>query len=384
MGRANDVVVIGGGIVGAGVAYYLAKRGVGVTLVDRGDLLSGASRAGIGGISLATKTIGAKLDLARLSVELYQGLSDELSEDIEFRVEGGMIAAESESEAEVMRKRCDEYRAAGVDTRWVDAQEVHELQPAFAPHVLGAQYTADDAHVNPMALTLAFARKARQLGATIQTFSPVKGIRVQGGKVYGVCGTDWEIATHTVVNAAGPWARHVAQMVGLDLPVVPRKGEVLITEPAPHIITGVICNATYLLSKKPPAGAPSTAMVAGVVAAQAARGTLVLGSTRQYVGFDRTSSVEAAYELARQTVRLVPAIGKLHMIRQYAGLRPAAPDGLPILEKSERVQGYVIAAGHEGDGIALAPATGHVITQLITGEMPPEGLAAFSSQRFQS
>ncbi len=125
-------------------------------------------------------------------------------------------------------------------------------------------------------------------------------------------------------------------------------------------------------------------MTAGVYTAQARRGNLVVGSTRQFAGYDRGSSYRAIQKLVRQTTALIPPVAKLHVLRSYAGLRPASPDGWPILGRAAELPGFVLATGHEGDGIALSPITGKHIADLITGHIAEDVLAPFSPQRFSS
>ena len=379
-----EVVVIGGGIIGVSVAYYLAKRGVDVALVEKGDIASGTSSHCMAGLQLCTKTIGPKLDLAVESVKLHHGLEEELGADLEFKEEGGMIVAQTEDEVEFVASRVTQYERAGIEMEFLDAKECRTRQPVLTEHVTGSLYSPRDCEVNPLYLSLAFVRQAKRLGAKVYPFTLVTGIRVQDAAITSVATVKGEIPTRTVVNAAGPWAPSIARMVGLDLPIAPRRGQILVTEPAPPLFDGLVLSADYLLSKKMP-GAGKDAhggMLSGLVTNQVHRGNCLIGSTRSFAGFDIGNTYKGIQMLVRNSVRLIPMLGDLHIIRSYAGLRPATPDGLPIMERSPELPSLITAAGHEGDAIALAPITGSLIAQLITGEMNEDRLAPFASARF--
>lgn len=385
MTPSAEVVVIGGGVIGTSITHSLAKRGVDVVLVERGDIGSGTSSACQGGISLSTKTLGPKLALAVESLKIHHMLQEELGQDLGFRNEGSMIVAQTEGEVEFLISRTAQYRDAGIDVRFLDAEETRAMQPALSDHVLGSMYSCLDCQANPMKLNLAFARKAKELGAEIHTFNPVTGLKADGGAITAVITSKGEIETSTVVNATGAWAPSIAKMVDLELPIVPRRGQILVTEPTPPFLNGMVLAADYLLSKKMPSSGKKSKgkMMAGVIAIQTETGNFLLGSTRSLAGFDRRNTHEGIIELARRGIQLVPPLGKLHIIRTYAGLRPATPDGLPILERSPQLPGFIVAAGHAGDAIALSPITGEKIAQLITGEIGEEALAPFASSRFK-
>ncbi len=386
MPRGADVVVVGGGIIGVSVAYYLAKRGVEVALVDQGDIASGTSSHCMAGLQLCTKTIGPKLELAIEGIRLHHGLEEELGEDLEFRESGGWIVAQNEAEADFVASRVAEYVRAGVDMEFVEKSDCHARQPVLADHVTGSLYSPRDCLVNPLYLTMAFMRQAQRLGASIYPFHRVTGLELRDHSICSVTTDAGEIPTHSVVNATGPWAPNIAQMAGLNLPIVPRRGQILVTEPAPPLWNGLILSADYLLSKKMPSSGSDIPgpMLSGVVTNQVERGNCLIGSTRCFAGYDIRNTYEGIQALARNSARLIPAIAELHIIRSYAGLRPATPDGLPIIERSTKVPGFITAAGHEGDAICLGPITGLRVAELITGGIEDEVLAPFATRRFDS
>lgn len=368
-----DAVVIGGGIIGTAVAYYLAKRGVGVELVERKGIASGTSSACADALVLQTKAPGPKLSLATESVRIYRGLSEELDYDLEFRNEGGMIVALTQAEVEYISELAARLRAGGVPVELLDNRGAREAQPALTPAVLAATHCALDCHLNPLRVSAGFARAAARLGARIRLGTEVTGIELQNGRVVAVLTSQGRIDTPAVINAAGVWAPAVARMVGLDLAVVPRRGQILVTEPLPPIVRGRVFGARYLmgkLKKLPGAGGGGVdSYSSGMAVGQQASGNFLIGATREFVGHDTSTTYEAITDLARQTVELLPSLRDVQILRAFAGLRPAAMDGMPTIKRYPEPEGFVVAAGHEGDGICLAPITGQIVADIVAGQI---------------
>ncbi len=379
-----EVVVVGGGVIGTSVAYQLAKRGVEVALVERAGLAAGTSSACAMGVQMQTKTPGPKLTFALESLAIHRTLEDELGRDLEFDNRGGMIVAETASEAEYVKARVADLQAHGLEIYFLDRDQARERQPALGAHIYGSSYCPDDSVINPLYLVVALVEAATRLGARIYTHTPVTELKARGGRIERVVTAAGEIEAEAVVNACGIWAPELARMAGLDLPIVPRRGQIFVTEPAPPFIEGMVLAAQYLMSKKMPSGdgAEEDKLPAGVVSYQTRRGNFLVGSTREFVGFNHHVNYEGLRKLVRGTVRLMPMTRHLHVIRTFAGLRPASPDGLPILERSSEIPNFYIAAGHEGDGIALSPITGVRMAELITGQIEESVLAPFASSRF--
>jgi len=359
-----DVVVIGGGVIGTAITYYLAKYGIDVWLVERDDIASGTSSAAASGVALQTKPPGPKLNLARASVELFH------------------TVAETEVELDLIKEKSANASKSGVEMAVLSATETLERQPHLGHHIVGATFCADDSTVNPYLLAFTFARAAQRKGAKLVTNTPVTGITRQDDRITAVQTVQGEIKTETVVNAAGPWAPKLAALANVSLPITPRKGELFVTAPGPPLLRGTVISASYLLSKALPAGAEEMKMSVGLWAGQTCRGNLLIGSTREFSGYDRSSTYPGMEALMAQTARLIPAAANLHILRFYAGLRPSTPDGLPILGRAPELPGFVFANGHEGDGVALAPITGKHIADLLTGRISEQALAPFSPGRF--
>jgi glycine/D-amino acid oxidase-like deaminating enzyme len=382
-----DVVVIGGGIIGAAITYYLAASGAAVTLLERNDLSSGTSGACGGSVTLQTKRTGPVLAVALESQRLYCGLSDELAYDLEYQQDGSLIVAETDVELEYLATLNAAQKATGLDMTWLDAAAASEWGEGLGPSVRGASFCSTDAEVNPLKVVFGFAEAARRHGARICTNTEVTGVRIDRGRVTAVQTDRGAITTQSVVNAAGVWSPAIGQLAGANLPVRPRRGVVIVTEPAPFRVLGTLFSTKYLTSKRHLDSASTPAsngdvVSGGLVLAETAAGNLLVGSSREFAEFDTRVPAGIIAFIAREAVRLLPTIAHVRMIRAYAGLRPFSPDGLPIIGNMPGIEGFVVATGHEGDGVALAPWTGKTVAQLITTAERPEHLAPFDPQRF--
>ena len=186
------------------------------------------------------------------------------------------------------------------------------------------------------------------------------------------------VATPVVVNAAGPWSGVVAQRLGSALPVRPRRGRILVTEPIPAVIRHKVYEADYVGAVvSDAAGRQCSAVVEGTAA-----GTVLIGSSRDVAGFSARPDPAALAEMARRAISLFPFLAAVRAIRAYTGFRPASPDHLPVIGADPAVPGLFHATGHEGAGIGLAPATAELITALIDGARPPVDAAPFTPARF--
>lgn len=368
-----DAVVIGGGIIGTAITYYLAKMGLQVELVERRGIAAGTSSACADALVLQTKAPGPKLTLARESVEIYRELSEELDCDLEFRNEGGMIVALNQAELDYVEGLVAKLRDGGVPVELLDSKGAREIQPALTPRLLASTYCALDCYLNPLRVSPGFARAAQRLGARVRLGAEVTGVDVQNGRVVGVLTSLGRIDTPMAINAAGIWAPAVARMVGVDLSVVPRRGQILVTEALPTVVRGRVFGAKYLMGKlqklegdgTTSAGSYSSGMAVG----QQPHGNFIIGATREFVGEDVSTSYEAITDLARQTVELFPILHKVQIIRAFSGLRPAALEGVPTIKRYYKPEGFIVAAGHEGDGICLAPITGKIVAEIAAGHI---------------
>lgn len=368
-----DVVVIGGGIIGACCAYYLSLAGLSVHLVERGALASGCSGACQFGIGHINTGIGRDLTVA--SGKLWASLAEQLPLDIEYEHVGNIYIADNPHGMRALERTAQLVQSGGMRCQLLDAKALHELEPHLSPELVGGLLFPDDAKVQPILATLAFAKAAQEKGATIQTFTTVTGIELSANKaVMAVHTTAGRIPTRTVVAAAGAWSASIGEMVGLKIPIIPRKGHIVVTEPVPPMINTYLLDASYFEAVEEDAQRIAVAMVLG----QTRSGNILLGSSRQFAEFDRSVDYKVVHSMIKRCLRFLPALTDIHAIRIYAGLRPYTPDLLPIIDQADEVLGFYIAAGHEGEGITMGPITGKLISQMITGQeldLPVEELS---------
>jgi D-hydroxyproline dehydrogenase subunit beta len=370
--RSSDVVVVGAGVIGTAIAYYLAKAGTRVTVVERRGVGLEASGANVGlvtlfsGHSFDEPDPGPVYELTRASAEAYVTLGDEVGVDIEYERCGGVVFALTEEKLAVIRRAYDGYRRHGVPIEWLDARGVRDCEPAFySDRILGGVFCPLNGQVNPLMLCRALAQGARRHGAHFLLGTSVQSIRCERGRVSAVQTGAGDIACQSVVDAAGAWAADVAAMVGVKLPVVPARGQIILTEPVPRFIRRVVSGSE-----------PS--------ARQTRRGNVIIGSTVEHAGFDKNVTSDTVAEFAREILPHYPRLRGLTAIRSWAGLRPASPDHKPIIEAVAAPAGFYLAAGHSRRGICYAAGTGRLVTELITGRSPSIPLEGFGQSRFAS
>jgi sarcosine oxidase subunit beta len=366
--KSADVVVIGGGVIGCSVAYHLAKRGIDVTIVERDDIASGTSGACDKAVLLQSKNPGLHLEMALESVKLFPQLQRDLDTDIEFKNNGGMIVIKTQEQWQVMQEFVERQKKVGLKVELLGREQALQRQPAFAQDIVGSTYSPMDGEVNPINLTLGFFRGAKKYGAKPLLSTEVRGIKVEKDRVSSVLTTGEEILTRFVVNACGVYAPVIGRMVGVDIPIIPRRGQIIVTEPVPPLIHGDVNCARYITAKFKPellGNDENAGLGIGLSLGQTENGNLLIGGTREFVGYDRRTTHRALRAILKHAVSLVPALKDISIIRSFAGLRPYTSDGLPILGEVENLKGFIMAAGHEGDGIALSAVTGKIISEII-------------------
>ncbi len=379
-----DVVIVGAGIIGSSCAYFLARSGLKVCVVERAGLAGGTSGSGEGNILVSDKDPGPELDLARMGCTLWKQLAEELSYDFEFEEKGGLVVAETESHLQSLHRRVSELQAEGVEASMLDDAGMREAEPNMARDLAGAAWFPQDCQVQPMLACAALMKAAISAGATLLDHTEVVAIeRDHTGAICVVSTTQGNnisnISTPRVVNAAGPWSRMVAAMVDYDLPVLPRKGHIVVTEPLPKLVHHKVWEASYTDAVNSNEAATQVASV--VEGTQS--GTILLGSSRQLVGFDPTIEVEVVRAIAARAVRYFPFLASVHALRAYVGFRPFSPDHLPIIGEVEEVPGFFVNTGHEGAGIGTGPICSQLLAQTILGETPALDMTPFRAGRWE-
>jgi glycine/D-amino acid oxidase-like deaminating enzyme len=374
------VVVVGAGMVGAATAAHLAATGRSVCVVDRAGPLGGTTAAGEGNILVSDKLPGPEFALALRSVRLWHAFAAELENgaDIEFEPKGGIVVAHDQAQLAALDDLAGRQRANGAEASALDPAALRDAEPRISDRLAGGVAYPQDAQVQPMRAALAYLARARRDGARMIGGAEVIALETGGGATLAVVTSRGRVAAPVVVNAAGPWSGAVARRLGSALPVTPRRGHILVTEPLPPLVRHKVYEADYVGAvASDSAGLECSAVVEGT-----ASGTVLIGSSREFAGFSRAPDPAALAEMARRAIALFPVLGRVRAIRAYTGFRPASPDHLPVIGADPAVPGLYHATGHEGAGIGLAPATAELLTALIDGATPPVDPVPFAPARF--
>ncbi len=404
MKESANVVIIGGGVIGCSLALSLARRMSGVVVIEREGIASQASGANYGMVWQQTRIPRLDLILTRFSRRMYEELiSEEFDLDIEYETTGGMTVFHTPEQRTVMELVVKQKESQGVPVRMINAHEVHELEPALSPDILGATYCSEDAHLNPLLTTLAFGNAARRHGAEIRTHVAVTGIRIEKGRVVGVLTDRGEIETRIVVNAAGSWGRQVGKMANVEAPVFPQRLQSMVTETLPYRVLNRVIQGgrrgtpeemehpekvlSFAIELPQGAGEESLprerledSIFPYIKPTRA--GNFVIGTTSEFVGHDRGVLPQALHLMAQRTVEILPMLKDLHIIRSWANFVPFTFDSLPILGEVPELEGFILATGH-AHAMAHAPSTAEALAELIVNGKPSISIDEASILRFR-
>ncbi|WP_426301325.1 NAD(P)/FAD-dependent oxidoreductase [Arthrobacter sp. R-11] len=381
--RGSDVLVIGAGVIGAATAYFAAQQGLSVTVLDKGLPASGTSSACEGNILVSDKELGPELELTRYSLGVWHNDLAEHKKLWEFESKGGIIVASRESSLASLNRVMAVQKGFGVDVEELDQAALREAEPHISPEALGGASYREDCQVQPMLVAAHLVRLATVAGARFIADTPVtafmrSGSGRDGGRVTGVRTPRGDFPAGAVVNCTGTWAGELAAMAGVEVPVLPRRGFVMVTEPLPPMVRHKVYAAEYIDN----VGSSDAGLQASPVVEGTPAGSILIGSTRERVGFDHTVSTAALGLLARNATSLFPFLERVKAIRHYHGFRPYCPDHLPVIGHDERAPGLWHAAGHEGAGIGLSAGTGKLLAQALAGLTPDMDLSPFAPARF--
>ncbi|MCP3780145.1 FAD-binding oxidoreductase [Paenibacillus sp. MZ03-122A] len=369
---AADLVIVGGGIIGTAIAYYVAKTGMKVVLAERGEIAGGTSSRCDGNILAIDKEPGFDSRMSLVSQELVAELARELEDEFEYRAPGSILVCENDREMQAAEQWVTRQQQEGLQFRMLDQQDLREEWPHLAKDLPGGLECATDSTVNPVLMTYALARAACLMGARLLPRTPIQSVlKDEGGNVCGVETPNGVIHAGAVVLAAGVWTRSIGHSLGLDLPIMPRKGHILVSARMPSIGNRKVMEFGYLMSKF--GGQRSVDELyekygVALVFEPTASQNILIGSSRQFVGMDTGVDQQVIRLIARRAIRFFPALANVPLMRAYTGLRPWTPDHLPIVSAVDEVPGLYIASGHEGDGISLAAVTGKLVTEMVRGE----------------
>jgi len=380
--QRTDVLIIGGGIIGCSIAYFLRTQGIEVMVIEREEIAAEASSAAfgmlspLGGLSGPAPFTDLILESWSLFATLIPALEAASGVDIQYQQIGCLHVALEADEVEPLRKLLQVGQARDIEMQWLTGDEARKLAPQLSPQVLLAVYIPEVGSIQAGAMTRAYAGAARRLGARFSEQTQATGITAHGARVMGVRIASGEtIYCNHLVIAAGAWSAHCQQWLGVALPVSPVKGQILsLRQPEPPL--------KHVLSLGPSAALLKHGLGAGVGLIPKANGTICVGSTREWVGFDKSLSAGGVAALLNGALRLTPSLENAPIVNMWTGLRPWSADGYPILGRVPGWENVIVATGHGGIGFEASPMTGKTIADLVTTGQIPERLRAFGMERF--
>lgn len=373
MANTADVIIVGGGIIGSAIAYYLAKKGTSVIVLESSDHIGngGSSRNG-GGVRQSGRD-PRELPLVMYGIQnLWPGLSEELEVDCEYHQDGNLRLGKTEKHREILEGLTERAVKVGLDVRMINGDEVRKINPYLSDEVTCASWCPTDGHANPLTTTLGYYKMARKLGVRFITGEKVTELKKVRGRLRKVITENNGYEADTVVVAAGYDSRKLVETVGIDIPMSKAMIECLVTEAEPHMFDQMLGTAE-----------------ADFYGHQTKHGSFVFGGTSGFEAVNkdngtpicnsRTASCEC-----RGIMKYFPALADAKIVRTWSGWVDQVKDGVPVLGNVSEVPGLVLAAGFCGHGFGIAPGAAYNLAELITTGTSPVDLHELRYDRFKT
>jgi glycine oxidase len=369
MARTSEVAIVGGGAAGCAAAYYLARAGAQVTVLEREGIASQASGFSAGGLNPLQGTgipglLGPlAMESFRMHLEMWDHLKSESGIDFQPRIVSVVGVAFGESELPEHKETLDIFEATeGFSARWMDSHDLRAAEPRIAHDAICGLYTLGNAALDSYLYTVALSKAAQKRGAAVLPGN-VTGLTKANGRVTAVVLKDEEIACDTLVLAMGPWTRNAEQWLGIDIPIEPLKGEILRMKlPGPRLSHDFSWGHVALHDR--------------------ADGLVWVGATEEHRGFDTEPSDSALQALLQGASRLMPNMAEASLVKHTACLRPVTSDWLPIIGRAPGWDNVYLSTGAGKKGILLSPAIGKAIADLITEGETQLPTGPFAPERF--
>lgn len=380
-----DVIVIGGGIIGASISYFASKNGLDITVLEKSELASGTSSKCDGNILAIDKDPGFDSQMSLKSQQLVHELSKDLEIPFEYRNPGSILVCENEDEMVAAEKWVHQQKQAGLDFKMLDREDLKNESKYFADDLYGGLECASDSTVNPYMLTYAMFHEAKKYGTTIHTNTEVTNIEKKQDDNFKLETTNGIYTAKKIVNACGVWSPHIGKMLDINIPIEPRKGQLIVASREKPVGLRKVMEFGYLISKfggERQVDAITEKYGVALVFEPTEAQNFLIGSSREFIGFNTKVNHQITKYIAKRAVRFYPHMAHMNVIRTYAGLRPWTEDHLPIVSEVKEVPGFYTAAGHEGDGISLAMITGKVMEEMLNDKQTSIPVEPLSIDRF--
>lgn len=373
--KTSDVIIIGAGIIGNSCAYYLAKRGYKVTVLEKSDIIGngGSSRNG-GGVRQSGRD-PRELPIAMAAVQkFWPTLSEELGRDVEYTQKGNLRLGKTEAHMKKLQALADSCAAGGLKLDMISGDEVRKISPYMSEDVMGASFCPTDGHANPLVATLAYYLKDIELGVHFYTGAMVEALEKVKGKVRKVILKDGTVLEGgEVVVAAGYDSRRIINTIGLDIPMTPLVDCALVTEMEPEMFPQMLGTAA-----------------ADFYGHQTKHGSFVFGSEsglEEFIDVKDPNDMRIQHPATlgascRAIEGWIPALAKAKIVRSWSGILDMTKDGVCVLGRPKEADGLVLACGFNGHGFGTAPAVGYIIAQTIVGEDPICDIKPLRYERF--
>ncbi len=364
-----DVTIVGGGIVGCAAAYYLAKRGVSVVLIERSVVGGEASGRNAGGVRAQCRDRSERL-LAMTSIELWEGLEAELGFDVEYVQGGNIRLATTEERMDALRSEGKEELADGLHVEVWEQDELGRRAPYLSDVFIGAKYCPTDGVANPLLVPRAFGWAASRIGVQVLEHTEALDVEVRGGRAAAVHARYREgelvVEAPWLIHAGGPWSPGLSQTLDVDLPIHPLRVVLAVTQPVVPFFTEFLSSHDLKVYARPARG-----------------GNIHLGlHGDRDTTFDKRTPPEALCQFHRVT-EMIPHLRGIDILRTWSGTLAVTPDGLPIIGTVDGIEGYVLATGFSGHGFCLGPIVGRLLSEQIVDGRPSMPLDKFRLSRFQ-
>lgn len=373
MKNCADVIIIGSGVIGNAAAYYLAKKGCSVIVLEKSDSIGdGGSTSNGGGVRQSGRD-KRELPLAMYGVKnLWPTLSEELEMDVEYYQDGNLRLGKTEEHIKILNNLSKNANDCGLDVRMISSGEARKICPYLSEEVIGASWCPTDGHANPLLTTLAYYRKGRQLGVRFITGEEVVEIKKIKGKARQVVTSNNVYEGESIILAAGYESRKIASTFGIDIPMNKVLLEVLVTEAQPPMFYQMLGTAA-----------------ADFYGHQSKHGSFVFGGSSGYEAFNKdngtptTSSITSS-AICRGILKYFPVLQDAKIVRTWAGWIDDCVDHVPVISFVEEVPGLILASAFSGHGFGISPTVGMLLSEMVVEGKPSLDLSAFRYDRFKA